>query len=96
MSVNQSIPLLSGFFATYLQPQQRPLHSLAFLTPINDDPSSKSTAEACLLSAKEVLLDTNYQNETVLVVDEKIYRSCVKVRRISLFSLIVEIMFFID
>jgi hypothetical protein len=86
----QSLPMLSGFFATYLHSDERPLHTVTFLTPINEDPSSESTAEACLQSTKEALLDSNYQCEAVLVVDEKIYRSCVKVCRRSLFPWIVE------
>jgi hypothetical protein len=52
---------------------------VSFLTPINDDPSSESTAEACLLSTVETLLSSEHQHEAVVVVDEKIYRSCVKV-----------------
>ena len=86
----RSLPMLSGFFATYLHSDERPLHTVTFLTPINEDPSSESTAEACLQSTKTALLDSNYQREAVLVVDEKIYRSCVKVCRPPLFRLIIE------
>jgi hypothetical protein len=75
------LPLLSGYFATFFPCNSRPLHTVSFLTPINDDPSSESTAEACLLSTKEILLDSKYQSEAILVVDEKIYRSCMKVRK---------------
>ena len=84
---DRPLPLLSGFFATYLPSKQRPLHTVSFLTPINDDPSSESAAKACLSSTKEMLLDSNYQCEAILVVDEKIYRSCVKVnnRHLSVF-----------
>ena len=89
VSVDRSLPLLSGFFATYLPSNQRPLHTVSFLTPINDDPSSESTAEACLLSTKEMLLDSKHQCEAVLVVDEKIYRSCVKVNSSHLSSFII-------
>ena len=85
----RTLPMLSGFFATYLHSDERPLHTVTFLTPINEDPSSESTAEACLQSTKAALLDSNYQREAVLVVDEKIYRSCVKVCRPSLLSLII-------
>ena len=84
MRVRFSLPLLSGFFATYLPSHPRPLHTVAFLTPINEDPSAESTAETCLRATKELCLDTRYQEEAVVVVDEKIYRSCVKVRQASL------------
>jgi hypothetical protein len=73
------VPLMSGFFATYLPSEPRPLHSVSFLTPINEDPSSESTAEKCLEDTKELFVDSNYQKEGILVVDEKIYRSCLKV-----------------
>lgn len=83
---HSSLPLLSGFFATYLPSNKRPLHTVNFLTPINDDPSAESTSEACLKATKELLLDSRYQKEAVLVVDEKIYRSCVKVIQKDLFA----------
>ena len=96
MRIHFSVPLLSGFFATYLPSQQRPLHTVAFLTPINDDPSAESTAEACLRSTKELLVDTGYQQEAVVVVDEKIYRSCVKVSWSFLLRVITWLSSFLD
>ena len=59
------------------------MHTVTFLTPINEDPSAESTAETCLWTTKELCLDTEFQEEAVLVVDEKIYRSCVKVLHAS-------------
>ena len=61
---NQSVPLLFGFFSTHLKLPSRPLHNVAFLTPINEDPSSQLAATTCLSSTKEMLLDTNYQSES--------------------------------
>ncbi len=73
------LPLMSGFFATYLSSEPRSLHTVSFLTPINEDPSFESTAEKCLEDTKKLFVNSNYQNEGILVVDEKIYRSCLKV-----------------
>ncbi|CAF1624401.1 unnamed protein product, partial [Adineta ricciae] len=75
------VPLMAGFFATYLGSEQRPLHTVSYLTPINEDPNSELTAEKCLDETKKLCVDTKYQKEGVLVVDEKIYRSCLKVKR---------------
>ena len=75
-----SIPIMSGAFAIYLNTKQRPLHYVAFMTPINEDPSSESTAKKCLEETRKMCIDSKYQKEGVLVVDEKIYRSCMKVK----------------
>ena len=73
------LPLLSGFFATYLPNLRRPLSKITFLPPINQDPSSLTTSQICLQSAKASLIDSRFQNEAVIVVDEKIYSNCLKV-----------------
>jgi hypothetical protein len=52
---------MSGFFATYLNTKQRPLHQFSFLTSINEDPSSQSAAQKYLEEAKKVFVDTKYQ-----------------------------------
>ncbi|CAF3483178.1 unnamed protein product [Rotaria sp. Silwood2] len=74
------IPLMSGFFATYLPSELHPPHTVSYLTPINKDPSSELTAEICLDDTKSLLIDSQHQKEGILVVDEKIYRQCLKVR----------------
>ncbi|CAF3938297.1 unnamed protein product [Rotaria sp. Silwood1] len=74
------VPILSGFFSTYLNFETRPLHLVSFLTPITDDPSSESAAKKCLEETKQLFIDSMYQKEGVVVVDEKIYRSCMKVK----------------
>jgi hypothetical protein len=63
-----SIPLMSGFFATYLNTQQRPLHYVSFMSPINEDPSSQSTAKKCLEETKKAFVDSKYHKKGVLVV----------------------------
>jgi hypothetical protein len=74
-----NLPLLSGFCATYLSHLPRPLSKITFLPPINQDPSSLTTSEVCLQSAKTSLIESGFQKEVVIVVDEKIYRNCMKV-----------------
>ena len=77
--IPHSIPIVSGFFATYFNGETRPLHMVSFITPIVDDPNSESAAKKCLDETKQVFVDSMYQKECVLVVDEKIYRSCMRV-----------------
>ncbi|CAF4187652.1 unnamed protein product, partial [Didymodactylos carnosus] len=77
------LPLLTGFCATHLQHVQRPLHTVSFCIPINADPSSIPTAELCLRTTKSSILDSNYQQEAVVVVDEKIYRNCIKAKGLN-------------
>jgi hypothetical protein len=72
-------PILAGFFATHLFTPIRPIHTIHFRSPINENPSSITTAEACLRETKAELIDTNHQKQAVVVVDEKIYQNCVKV-----------------
>ena len=74
------VPLLSGFFASFLPFVKRPLHSIKFLVPINDDPSSMHAAEACMKATSAAVLETKHQKEAVIVVDEKIFRNLSKVR----------------
>ncbi|CAF1392249.1 unnamed protein product, partial [Didymodactylos carnosus] len=81
LSEQYCLPLLSGYCARYLQHTKRPIHSVSFCTPINNDPSSLETAEMCLTSTKLSLLDSKFQKEVVLVADEKIYRMCIKAKR---------------
>ena len=76
-----SIPLLSGFFGRYLSAEKRAIHTILFMSPINEDPNALSTAKKCHDSTKRLLIDSMYQQETVLVVDERLYRSCMKVRK---------------
>ncbi len=91
-----SIPILSGFFATYLNTKIRPLHYVSFMTPINEDPSSLSTAKRCLEETKELFVDSEYEKESVLVVDEKIYRSCMKVSSETNIYSLFSILFFVN
>ncbi|CAF4064432.1 unnamed protein product [Rotaria sp. Silwood2] len=67
------IPLMSGFFATYLPSELHPPHTVSYLTPINKDPSSELTAEICLDDTKSLLIDSQHQKEGILVVDENNY-----------------------
>ncbi|CAF1212257.1 unnamed protein product [Rotaria sordida] len=78
MQIN--LPLLSGFFATYLPHVHRPLSKITFLSPTNQDPSSLTTSQLCLQSTKASLIDSRYQKEAVVVVDEKIYSNCIKAK----------------
>ncbi|CAF4605123.1 unnamed protein product, partial [Didymodactylos carnosus] len=57
-----------------------------FCTPISEDPSSQTAAEVCLRSTKAAFLDTHFQKEAVIVVDEKIYRNCVRVKQTNSFD----------
>ncbi|CAF0950439.1 unnamed protein product, partial [Didymodactylos carnosus] len=76
---NTRLPLLAGYFATHLEHDTtKPLHIISFCTPIDLDPSSQQAADTCLKSTKTQFLDTNFQKEAVIVVDEKIYRNCIK------------------
>ena len=43
-----SIPIISGFFATYLNAEKRFLHLISFLAPITEDPSSEAAAKSVL------------------------------------------------
>ncbi|CAF3390230.1 unnamed protein product, partial [Rotaria sp. Silwood2] len=52
------VPILSGFFATYLNFETRPLHLVSFMTPITDDPSSESAAKKCLEETKQLFIDS--------------------------------------
>jgi hypothetical protein len=74
-----NLPLLAGFFATYIQNVHGPLSKITFLPPINQNPSSLTTSQLCLQSTKTSLIDSGYQKEAVVVVDEKIYSNCIKV-----------------
>jgi hypothetical protein len=83
------VPLLSGFFASFLSFPKRSLHSIKFLVPINDDPSSIHAAEACMKATSVAVLDTEHQKEAVIVVDEKIFRNLSKVTRRVFLSVFV-------
>ncbi|CAF1502366.1 unnamed protein product [Adineta steineri] len=74
-------PLLSGFFATHLTLQSRLPHSIRFCTPIKQSPNDIATVETCLRDTKAVFIESKYQKNAVLVVDEKLYQSCVKIIR---------------
>jgi len=78
-TIQINLPLLSGFCATYLPHLHRPLSKITFLPPINQDPSSLATSQVCLQSAKTSLIESGFQKEAIVVVDEKIYKNCVKV-----------------
>jgi hypothetical protein len=83
------IPIISGFFATYLPFERRPLHTVSFITPRNEDPSSEVTAEKCLEHTRQIFVDSQHQQEGVLVIDEKIYRSYLKViHKLCVFSIL--------
>ncbi|CAF2862598.1 unnamed protein product [Rotaria sp. Silwood2] len=75
------IPLISGFFASYLSSYLRPIHHVTFLPPMHDDPNKTSTTYACMESTKQRLLDSGIQEVAVIVVDEKIYRNCIEVKQ---------------
>jgi hypothetical protein len=77
--IHMHLQLLAGFVASFLKNTNRPLSKITFLPPINQDPSSLSTSELCIKSAKEALVDFGFQQEAVVVADEKIYSQCVKV-----------------
>ncbi|CAF4617313.1 unnamed protein product, partial [Didymodactylos carnosus] len=77
-SLNHSMPLLTGFFATHLPAISRQRHIISFCCPILDDPSSQACANTCLQMTKCAILDSKFQRETVLVADEKIYTNCNK------------------
>ncbi|CAF3952846.1 unnamed protein product [Rotaria sp. Silwood1] len=74
-------PLLSGFFATHLTPQNRPIHSIKFCTPIKQSPNDILTTEMCLRETKTTMVETHHQKLAVVVVDEKLYTNCMKVIR---------------
>jgi hypothetical protein len=74
------LPLLSGFFATYLTLQNRSTHSIRFCTPIKENPNDIATIETCLRDAKAALLESKHQKVAVLVIDEKLYQGCSKVK----------------
>ena len=76
------VPLLSGFFTSFLSFVKRPLHSVKFLVPVDDDPSSMHAAEACMKATSVTVLETKHQKAAVIVVDEKIFRNLSKVREI--------------
>ena len=72
-------PLLSGFFATHLTPQNRPIHSIKFCAPIKQSPNDIATAEMYLRDTKTTMVETNHQQMAVVIVDEKLYQNCIKV-----------------
>ena len=74
-----NLPLLSGFLASFLEIVNRPLSKITFLPPLNQDPSSFSTSKICIESMKKALVDSGFQQEVVIVADEKIYSQCIKV-----------------
>jgi hypothetical protein len=49
------VPLLAGFFSTYVPNEHRPLSKITFLPPIDQNPSSLTTSQLCLKSAKASL-----------------------------------------
>jgi hypothetical protein len=73
------IPLISGFFASYLSSFIRPIHHVTFLPPVHNDPNKISTTYQCMESTKQRLLDNGIQEAAVIVVDEKLYRNCIQV-----------------
>lgn len=88
-TIKMNIPLLSGFCASFLPNEPRPLSTITYLPPLNKNPSSLETSQDCLKSTKESLINTGYQEEAIIVVDEKIYRNCAKVSySIALISVI--------
>ncbi|CAF4958920.1 unnamed protein product, partial [Rotaria sp. Silwood1] len=75
-----NLPLYSGFMAIHLPHSTRPRHKVTFMPPIIEDPNKLETAEACLVEMKKLLIDNEIQNSAVLVVDERIFRLCTKVK----------------
>ncbi|CAM4964899.1 unnamed protein product [Rotaria socialis] len=75
-----NLPLYSGFMATYLPHAIRPRHKVTFMAPINQDPNKSETAKECMVQMKKMLIDSGLQNNTVLVVDERIFRLCMEVK----------------
>ncbi|CAF4162533.1 unnamed protein product [Rotaria magnacalcarata] len=73
-----NVILLAGFASMYLPDVHRPLSKITFLPPINEDPNSLTASQLCFQSAKTSLIDSHFQKEAVVVVDEKIYRNCAK------------------
>ena len=76
---SSDLPLYSGFMAIHLPHVARPRHKVTYLSPINQDPNKLETAETCMMELREMLIDSGLQDDTVLVVDERIYRLCVQV-----------------
>ncbi|CAF1101289.1 unnamed protein product [Rotaria magnacalcarata] len=73
-----NVILLAGFASMYLPDVHRPLSKITFLPPINEDPNSLTASQLCFQSVKTSLIDSHFQKEAVVVVDEKIYRNCAK------------------
>ena len=74
-----NVPLYSGFMATYLPNVIRPRHKVTYISPINRDPNKLETAENCMVDMKQMLIESDVQKDGILVVDERIYRLCMKV-----------------
>ncbi|CAF1505885.1 unnamed protein product, partial [Didymodactylos carnosus] len=72
------IPVLTGFFGSYIRWSPRSIRHVSFLPPIDEDPSSLECAKISLQMTESSLLDTKIQSKTVIVADEKIYTSCLK------------------
>ncbi|CAF0968968.1 unnamed protein product [Didymodactylos carnosus] len=62
-----NLPLLSGFCTVYLPHIDRPLAKITFMPPINEDPNALSTSQSCLQAIKASFIDSNYQEEAVVV-----------------------------
>ncbi|CAF3163412.1 unnamed protein product [Rotaria sp. Silwood2] len=72
-------PILSGFFATYLNNRSRPIHTVKYCCPIKENPNDVTTIEASLRETKTNILELNHQQTAVVVVDEKLFHICTKV-----------------
>ncbi|CAF3786549.1 unnamed protein product [Rotaria magnacalcarata] len=72
-------PILSGFFATYLNNRIRPIHTGRYCCPIKENPNDVTTIEASLRETKTNILELNRQQTAVVVVDEKLFHICTKV-----------------
>ncbi|CAF1468756.1 unnamed protein product, partial [Rotaria sordida] len=75
-----NLPLYSGFMAIHLPYNNRSRHKVTFMTPINEDPNKIETSKECINQMKKLLLDSGLQNDAVLIVDERIFRLCTKVK----------------
>ncbi|CAF4252684.1 unnamed protein product, partial [Rotaria sp. Silwood2] len=69
---------IAGFMAIHLPHTIKPRHKVTFMSPLNEDPNKLETAELCMTDMKKKLMESGFQKDAILVVDEKIFRLCME------------------
>ncbi|CAF1557992.1 unnamed protein product, partial [Didymodactylos carnosus] len=65
---------------SYLRHEEKPIHTIMCCSPINEIPTSDEAAFAILKTSQTQLVDSGFQKNAILVMDEVMFQNVVKIK----------------